>query len=132
MLDVISRDDAARAIMTYLCRYCDNRSANGTNECGPCPYDSDDGYTILSDVPTYNPWIPCEKRLPNESGEYWVTVKDCDSFIVLPAWFWKDSTFTGEKVGWNMLNEFAQFNDSVRDKVIAWMPLPDAYIPEKE
>ena len=72
-------------------------------------------------------WIPCNERLPDESGEYLVTIKEEDSFVT-EAWFWKDTKFLcGERPGWKLLNEWYQFNDEMREKIIAWMPYPKAY-----
>lgn len=101
--------------------------------------DEEKVYRAINDIPAVNRWIPCSERLPEESGCYLVTIKDGeeDSFV-LEAWYWKDDILIpykrhDEKKGWNMLNEWADLTEQMRDKVIAWMTMPDAYEPpEKE
>ncbi|MEE3344509.1 MAG: DUF551 domain-containing protein [Bacilli bacterium] len=65
-----------------------------------------------------NGWIPCSERLPEEDGEYLVTTK------------WKGS-YSGDvyietniDVYWEKLKEWDN-ND-----IIAWMPLPEPYVPD--
>lgn len=75
-----------------------------------------------------NDWIPCCDRLPDESGEYLVTIKEKEDSFVAEAWFWKDVKFLcGERPGWELLNEWYQFNDEMIKKIVAWMPYPKAY-----
>ena len=64
-------------------------------------------------------WIPCSERLPEELGDYLVSIK---------------------RVGWNfeeyVENDIAYWDDlegfHKADKVIAWMPLPEPYKGEQE
>lgn len=89
---------------------------------------------VISKTPTISNWIPCKERLPKESGRYLVTVKDdlAGSSYVLDAWFWTDnqviSALIGtDKTGWNLLYEFSDFTEELRDKIVAWMPQPKPY-----
>lgn len=63
-------------------------------------------------------WILCSERLPEESGEYLTYVEyDGDKFIAI------DECFCG-----GILKEW---NCTPNYRVIAWMPLPEPYKPEK-
>ena len=59
-----------------------------------------------------NKWIPCSERLPEKSGQYYVSGGDkvwiCE-FLIIP-------NFAG---GW--------CNDASNPIVQAWMPLPEPY-----
>ena len=60
-------------------------------------------------------WIPCSERLPEEEGEYFVTVKKT-AF---------DTEYDATEVAYCSPNH-KWFNVS-NCKVIAWMPLPNPY-----
>lgn len=67
-------------------------------------------------------WIPCEKRMPENDGEYLVSVKDgkCDYDIASAYW--------DENNKWHYIMEFGyeyEFDDDV--EVIAWMPMIKPY-----
>jgi hypothetical protein len=77
-------------------------------------------------------WIRCDNRVPEESGEYLVTVLvDDDNAIVLNAWY--DTRVTKHLnsklsyMGWSLLNEWYGLSDNLRDMIVAWMPIPEAY-----
>ena len=59
-------------------------------------------------------WIPCSERLPEEFGDYLVSVKrhgwNCEEHIENDIAYWDD------------LEGFHKV-----DEVLAWMPLPDCY-----
>lgn len=64
-------------------------------------------------------WIPVDERLPEEDGFYLVSLNiatDIDEIKVSRAWFSENT-----KV-------FAEYGKAV----IAWMPLPEPYRPNKE
>lgn len=70
---------------------------------------------LIRNMPTITPepkWIPCSERLPEKSGQYYVSGGDkvwvC-KFLIIP-------TFTG---GW--------CNDASNPVVQAWMPLSEPY-----
>ena len=71
-------------------------------------------------------WIPCSERLPEltEGTEYFKQSECC-----LVALKWWDCDIT-ESVGW--YNESGLWSDDGKNcKVIAWMPLPEAYKEER-
>lgn len=74
------------------------------------------GFELLRDRP-HGEWISCSERLPEESGEYYVSGGDkvwiC-SFLIIP-------TFKG---GW--------CNNVSNPVVEAWMELPEPYKEEGE
>lgn len=67
------------------------------------------------------PWIPCEKRLPEESKEYFVTVQHT-------GWNCEPTKFTSTSKYNPKTRCFECENEKWRgDKVIAWMPKPEPY-----
>lgn len=75
-------------------------------------------------------WIRCDNRVPEESGEYLVTVRmDEDNSIVLNAWFNKRNVAPpfNRSVGWHLLNEWYDLTNQLRDNITAWMHIPEAY-----
>ena len=69
-------------------------------------------------------WIPCEERLPDESGHYRVTVRDTELGDITEetAWFAHVDDYDMNKSEWRELYEYTE--------VIAWREL-DPYRPEK-
>lgn len=69
-------------------------------------------------------WIPCEERLPEESGHYRVTVRDTELGDITEetAWFAHVDDYDMNKSEWRELYEYTE--------VIAWREL-DPYRPEK-
>ena len=71
---------------------------------------------IINNQPTIEipGWIPCKERLPEESGEYYITIDYGSIHSTDLSWFYpKDQT-------WSYKNA----------NVIAWMPLPEPYKEE--
>lgn len=71
---------------------------------------------VVKDIPAVNRWIPCSERLPEQEDQYLVT------------------TASGKVCIWSFYFALASKRPyfSGDEKVIAWMPKPDAYEPEKE
>lgn len=77
----------------------------------------------------YMGWIPCSKRLPKRSGEYFVSVidgsgEDNDYEAVGVAWFAHKKDYGIKESEWRELG--------IDETVIAWMPLPEPYKAESE
>ena len=75
------------------------------------------------DVLAQTQWIPCNERLPEEDGQYLITVKykHVDGYVDIYAehgeWFERK---------WDML--FGHCGEV--EAIIAWMPLPEPYKSE--
>ena len=64
-------------------------------------------------------WIPCDERLPEDSGRYLISVFDGVGRRTIVA------PYQPRYKAWTMIGRMAFW------KVIAWMPLPDPYEPEE-
>lgn len=87
--------------------------------CRNCSLLSEEQVNELIDMtPTFNPWIPCSERLPDdvEIGEEYPTVIFCTKDAVCVGFY---EYYRGGK--WWAAEEYTV------DNVIAWMPLPEAY-----
>lgn len=64
-------------------------------------------------------WIPCSERLPEENGNYLVTVEANDGTA---------------SIKFQMVDHYGPkwLHEGKREKVIAWMPLPEPYKAESE
>lgn len=80
-------------------------------------------------------WIPVSERLPNEYGEYLITMTEKAKA--------KDLGFDVDEIyirkmrynsnGWQLPRHIPSWiNDAVKDEVLAWMPLPEPYGGEGE
>ena len=57
-------------------------------------------------------WIPCSERMPDKSGEYFITLKYDDGVTsIMLSWFY------GKEKCWSYKNA----------NVVAWMPTPEPY-----
>lgn len=64
-------------------------------------------------------WIPCSERLPEENGNYLVTVEANDGTA---------------SIKFQMVDHYGPkwLHEGKHEKVIAWMPLPEPYEAESE
>lgn len=72
-------------------------------------------------------WIPCSERLPNDD--------DYKPYLNYTEAVWFCTSDGAIGIGWyyKSTNEWEAFGDIVlRDKVVAWMPLPEPYKKEGE
>lgn len=78
-------------------------------------------------------WIPCNERLPEESGYYLVTYHDCSNGNFLPKYddiyvrrlhYQISEWFTGWNYPRNVSN---RVEHDCHKEVIAWQPLPEPY-----
>ena len=94
-----------------------------------------DRQTILN-LPSAQPgWIPCSERLPEEYGEFLVTMTEKAKAKDLG--FDIDKTYIGKmrynSNGWQLPRHIPSWiNEAVKDEVLAWMPLPEPYQEEGE
>jgi len=80
-----------------------------------------------ADVPH---WIPCSERLPEEYGEFLVTMTEKAKAKDLG--FGIDETYIRKMQynsnGWQLPRHIPSWiNEAVKDEVLAWMPLPEPY-----
>ena len=99
--DIISRQGAIDALQ---CEWCVEKINN-----------------LPSAEPKTGKWIPCSERLPEENGEYIVSLEDS----VYP---WANF-FNGK---WFMLSFNGIAQEFGEYEVIAWMPLPKPYREDGE
>lgn len=80
-------------------------------------------------------WIPVTERLPEEAGQYLVSVYQPDDenaegySLVVPAWY-NPKAFPFTTIGWTLLNEWYDLTPRLRENITHWMPLPQP--PEEE
>ena len=75
-------------------------------------------------------WIPCSERLPNEFGEYLVTVREKYPFEDDYDYQIDLATNQGDYIGqWDTKIDW---DEGQEVEVIAWMPLPEPYNAEFE
>ena len=89
--------------------------------------------SVIEEQPKIGEWIPCSERLPEmhredmeAEGEYYmisnpVIVTDGQQIYI--AEYEEDMDY---RYGWH------SFDGEDYDNIIAWMPLPELYQPEKE
>ena len=87
----------------------------------------------LEQMPSAQPeqrWIPCSERLPEEYGEFLVTMTEKAKAKDLG--FDIDETYIRKirynSNGWQLPRHIPSWiNEAVKDEVLAWMPLPEPY-----
>ena len=121
MNDLISRQAAIDAV-SAVCQ--DNRAISFI--------------TAIKEVPSAQPeqrWIPCSERLPEEYGEFLVTMtekaKAKDLGFDIDETYIRKMRYNSN--GWQLPRHIpAWINEAVKDEVLAWMPLPEPYQEEGE
>lgn len=117
MSDLIDRQEAIEAIKRYESAYS---------------YDLNNGLILamnaVADVPAVEEqWIPCSERLPEEYGEFLVTMtekaKAEDLGFDLDETYIRKMRYNSN--GWQLPRHIPSWiNEAVKDEVLAWMPLP--------
>ena len=80
-------------------------------------------------------WIPCSERLPEEYGEFLVTMtekaKAKDLGVDIDENYIRKMRYNSN--GWQLPRHIPSWiNEAVKDEVLAWMPLPEPYKTESE
>ena len=80
-------------------------------------------------------WIPCSERLPEEYGEFLVTMtekaKAKDLGFDIDETYIRKMRYNSN--GWQLPRHIPSWiNEAVKDEVLAWMPLPEPYQEEGE
>lgn len=75
---------------------------------------------LIKQMPTVGEWIPCSERFPEESRKYEVTAYNGYRRVTTQV-KWQPKLKT-----WSLTGAMAYW------KIIAWMPLPEPYNPDKE
>jgi len=82
--------------------------------------------TLLAGIPTIQPepqWIPVGERLPEKGGEYLVSVHH--TIGAISVFHPEKDTYVDDVA---IMKYYGKFPSTVR----AWMPLPEAYKPNKK
>lgn len=76
---------------------------------------------IINTQPKVDDWIPCSKKLPDESDYYMACIynRDVDDFDFRKTWFAHVDDYDMEESEWRELYDF--------ETVTAWQPLPEPY-----
>lgn len=115
MSDLIRR----KSIKNLLCDlHIDNISINGKHI-----------FEFIDELPTVGEWIPCSKRLPEETGEYlvWYDCGDEEGCMVVNF-----------DAGIGSFGDWHDYYDTITlgfvdsefiycETAVAWMPLPEPY-----
>ena len=86
-----------------------------------CPKDLYNLFEVLPSAQSEQQWIPCSERLPEESGQYLITVryKHVDGYEDVYA---EHGEWGNGK--WDM---FCFGHCGEVESILAWMPLPEPY-----
>ena len=82
---------------------------------------------FIKSLPPVQPkakWIPVSERLPKSHGTYLVS-RYFENVILTDACY-----FDGGHI-WHNDNRINHGRDYVTDKIVAWMPLPEPYVPQE-
>lgn len=128
MADLIDKERALNCFHCWIDKWGDVHEPDEMSE-----------YRAIEALPSVEPepqWIPCSEQLPEEDGDYLVTydgeyAEEHDLDLIGVAPFEVDSGGFGvwQVFGGHMLGILS--SDWVEIKVVAWMPLPEAYNGEE-
>ena len=94
--------------------------------------------TMIESLPSAQPeqrWISCSERVPEEYGEFLVTMtekaKAKDLGFDIDETYIRKMRYNSN--GWQLPRHIPSWiNEAVKDEVLAWMPLPEPYQEEGE
>ena len=148
MSDLISRQaaiDTEGLEEEIRCEICRNPMHTDRGCDGNCTYDEKLYEKIMQildrrikQLPSAQPeqrWIPCSERLPEEYGEFLVTMtekaKAKDLGFDIDETYIRKMRYNSN--GWQLPRHIPSWiNEAVKDEVLAWMPLPEPYKEEGE
>jgi hypothetical protein len=124
MKDTIYRQDAIEGL--YDVFFDDELSA-------AYPKEADKVLDVIRKLPAAQQephWIPCSERLPEEYGEFLVTMtekaKAKDLGFDIDETYIRKMRYNSN--GWQLPRHIPSWiNEAVKDEVLAWMPLPEPY-----
>lgn len=123
MSDLISRADAQAAI----CRDGVRLEREGVVDLSLCTA-KQWAVDVLDEIPAIGGWIPCKDELPEDEDTYLVTWRprynpfDCNFMWLLS---WEGGEWVGD------ISSAKYYGDGEYD-ILAWMPLPNAYVEGAE
>ena len=127
--DLIKRSDAIEAIEMVDWYHQSSRNKDMVNGANPDEhqawYKADDIYKALEAVPSADRpqgWIPCSERLPNENGDYLVTL---ENGVVKILGYSTTQRTTYPKGFYHIKDGFSW--RQMQNPVVAWMPLPEPW-----
>ena len=132
MADLISREDAIRAMLRLE---CEDIEAYGAKI--PEGFDAEPAVEALKALPSAQQWIPVTERLPEEDVEVLISYRYKEgegdtSHTDVDITTYGQMYFGGNKVGnhkhWRPPFEYFASNY----EVVAWMPLPEPYREEDD
>ena len=138
MDDLISRQAAINAMETWDKFGCDpdGKLVRYDDDKHYIPYvHYEDMVHAIKHLPSVQQWIPCSERLPEEYGEFLVTMtekaKAKDLGFDIDETYIRKMRYNSN--GWQLPRHIPSWiNEAVKDEVLAWMPLPEPYQEEGE
>lgn len=125
-LDCIRRQAAIDEIDEWIKAFLEN----GHKESAADACLIQDGIMQLPSAQPEPQWIPCSERLPEEYGEFLVTMtekaKAKDLGFDIDETYIRKMRYNSN--GWQLPRHIPSWiNEAVKDEVLAWMPLPEPY-----